>query len=85
MRALSPRPVRIACSTQTRFSTGSMPGSAASTSDTWLFGSAPKAVEAPEKSLEWEITWACTSRPITTSQVPLSLSIRLIARCSSAS
>ena len=32
--------------------TGSMPGIAASTSDTWLLGSAPNAVEAPENSLD---------------------------------
>ena len=30
--------------------TGSMPGMAASISDTWLLGSAPNSVEAPEKS-----------------------------------
>src|SRR4051812_18481980 len=48
-----------------------MPGIAASTSDTWLFGSPPNAVEAPENSLALEVTWACTSRPITTSQSPV--------------
>ena len=41
-----------------------MPGIAASTSDTWLFGSAPKPVAAPENSLAFEVTWAWTSSPI---------------------
>src|SRR5258708_16150486 len=48
-----------------------MPGIAASTSDTWEFGSPPNAVEAPENNLACEVTWACTSRPITTSQSPV--------------
>ena len=33
------------------FGTGSMPGMAASTRLTWVFGSAPNAVAAPENSL----------------------------------
>ena len=56
--------------------TGSMPGMAASTSETWLLGSPPNAVEAPENSLALEATWACTSRPITTSQSPVAPLIR---------
>ena len=32
---------------------------------------APKAVEAPENSLAFEATWACTSMPTTTSQSPV--------------
>ena len=36
-----------------------------------VLGSAPKAVEAPEKSLAFEATWAWTSMPITISQSPL--------------
>src|SRR5262249_7547950 len=55
------------------FITGSMPGIAASTSDTWELGSPPNAVDAPEKSFEREVTWAWTSMPITTSQSPLAL------------
>jgi hypothetical protein len=51
--------------------TGSMPGIAASTSETWEFGAAPKAVAAPENSLALETTWAWISRPITTSQSPV--------------
>jgi hypothetical protein len=51
--------------------TGSMPGIAASTSETWLFGSPPNSVEAPENSFDFEVTWACTSSPITTSQSPV--------------
>ena len=44
---------------------------AASTSDTWLLGSPPNSVEAPEKSLEWEDTWAWISMPTTISQSPV--------------
>jgi hypothetical protein len=51
--------------------TGSMPGIAASTSETWLLGSPPNAVEAPENSFEFEVTWAWISMPITTSQSPV--------------
>src|SRR5262245_10983885 len=57
--------------------TGSMPGMAASTSETWLFGGPPKAVEAPENSLALEATCACTSRPITVSQSPVAPRMRL--------
>ena len=57
--------------------TGSMPGIAASTSETWLFGSPPNSVEAPENSFEFEVTWAWTSRPITTSQSPVAPLISL--------
>ena len=32
-------------------------------SETWVLGSAPKAVGAPEKSFASEVTWACTSSP----------------------
>src|SRR5579859_3309687 len=48
-----------------------MPGIAASTSDTWLLGSPPNSVEAPENSFDFEVTWAWTSMPITTSQSPV--------------
>src|ERR1700716_4297777 len=51
--------------------TGSMPGIAASTSETWLLGSPPNSVEAPENSFEFDVTWAWTSSPITTSQSPV--------------
>ena len=53
------------------FGTGNMPGIAASTKDTWLFGSAPKAVALPENSLALLVTCAWTSRPITTSHSPV--------------
>ena len=69
--AFSPSPVRTACSTQNPLITGSIPGIAASTRLTLVLGAAPKAVEAPEKSLAFELTWACTSSPITISQSPL--------------
>src|SRR5689334_25295720 len=48
-----------------------MPGIAASKRDTWLLGSPPNAVEAPENSFALEVTWACTSMPTTTSQSPV--------------
>src|SRR5262245_38616106 len=48
-----------------------MPGIAASTRLTWLFGAPPNSVEAPEKSLALEVTWAWTSMPTTTSQSPV--------------
>ena len=73
--ASSPNPVRTACATHSRLSTGSMPGNAASTKLTWLFGSAPNAVAAPLNSLDWLITWAWTSRPTTISHVPVAPSI----------
>src|ERR1700742_2246358 len=53
-----------------------MPGIAASTSETWLLGSPPNSVEAPENSFEFEVTWAWTSSPITISQSPVAPLIR---------
>jgi hypothetical protein len=75
--AFRPRPERTACSTQTRLITGSMPGMAASMKLTCSFGPAPKPTAAPEKSLDFEATWAWTSRPITSSQAPVRPSISL--------
>ena len=69
--AFSPSPVRTACSTQKPLITGSIPGIAASTRLTLLFGAAPNAVEAPENSLAFDATCACTSMPTTTSQSPV--------------
>src|SRR4051812_12537510 len=54
------------------FGVGSMPGMAASIRLTWLLGSAPNSVAAPEKSLALDVTCAWTSRPITTSHSPVS-------------
>src|SRR5207237_3406864 len=42
-----------------------------STSETWLFGSPPNSVEAPENSFDFEVTWAWISIPSTTSQSPV--------------
>ena len=50
MCAFSPSPVRTACATHSRLITGSMPGNAASTKLTCVFGGAPKSVAAPENS-----------------------------------
>ena len=69
--ALRPSPVRIAWRTHSSLITGSMPGMAASTRETWLFGSPPKAVEAPENSFAWLVTWAWISMPTTISQSPV--------------
>ena len=44
--------MRTACAMQSSLITGSMPGMAASTSETWLLGSPPNAVEAPENSFD---------------------------------
>ena len=48
-----------------------MPGMAASTSDTCALGSPPKVVEAPENSLERDVTWAWISMPTMISQAPV--------------
>ena len=61
------RPKRMARSTAARFITGSVPGSAMSTAQAWVLGSAPKAVLARLKILLWVDSWACVSKPITTS------------------
>ena len=74
--ASSASPVRTAWVTQWLLITGSMPGIAASTSETWLLGSAPKAVGAVEKSLACEIAWAWTSSPTAISHAPLRPAIR---------
>ena len=63
--------MRTACWTHSSLITGSMPGMAASTSDTCELGSPPNVVEAPEKSFACEVTWAWISIPITTSQSPV--------------
>jgi hypothetical protein len=60
-------PLVIARSTAPRFITGSEPGSARSTAQACVFGSAPKRVEAPEKIFDWVESWAWVSKPITTS------------------
>jgi hypothetical protein len=57
-RVFMPRPLRIAWATHSSLMTGSMPGIAASTSDTWLFGGPPNSVEALENNLDLEMTWA---------------------------
>ncbi len=44
-----------------------------------MFGSAPNVVEAPENSLDSEITWAWTSRPRMISHLPVRPSIRFFS------
>ena len=63
--------MRTACATHSALITGSMPGIAASTSETCELGSPPNSVDAPEKSLAREVTWACTSMPTMISQSPV--------------
>ena len=65
-------PVRTAWRMHSRLGTGSMPGIAASTRLTCVFGSAPNAVAAPEKSLDVvAVICAWTSSPTTTSHSPV--------------
>src|ERR1700760_798877 len=58
-----------------------MPGIAASTSETCELGWPPNSVDAPENSLAFEVTWAWTSMPITTSHSPVAplISLPLVA------
>ena len=63
--------MRTAWATHSPLITGSMPGIAASTSDTCALGAAPNAVAAPENSFACEFTWAWISMPMTTSQSPV--------------
>src|SRR5262249_38728403 len=48
-----------------------MPGIAASTSETWLLGSPPNSVDAPENSFALEVTCAWTSMPTMISHSPV--------------
>ena len=73
--------MRTAWRTHSALITGSMPGIAASTSDTWLLGAPPNSVEAPENNFDLEVTCACTSRPMTTSQSPVEPLISLPLFC----
>jgi hypothetical protein len=57
----------IAQATASRFITGSVPGNARSTAQACVFGSAPKAVLARLKILLLVASWACVSKPMTTS------------------
>ena len=61
------RPKRMARSTAARFITGSVPGSARSTAQACVLGSAPKAVLARLKILLCVVSWVWVSKPITTS------------------
>ena len=55
----------------------STPGMPRSISAAWVFGSAPKAVEAPEKIFDWVASCAWVSMPMTTSQLFMLFSIPL--------
>ncbi len=60
--------------------TGSMPGKAASTGETWVLGPAPNSVAAPENNFALETIWAWTSSPITVSHGPVRPSINPLIR-----
>ena len=49
---------------QNSFITGNIPGKAASTKLTCVFGSEPNFVGEVENNLDSDNTWACTSRPV---------------------
>src|SRR6476619_5407037 len=57
--------MRIADSTAFRFTTGSEPGKPRQTAQTWVFGSAPNAVEQPQNIFEVVFSSTCTSSPST--------------------
>ena len=65
--ALTARPNSMARSTAPLFITGSVPGSARSTGDACVFGSAPNAVGERLKILLSVESCACVSKPMTTS------------------
>src|SRR5690625_4878952 len=67
MSALRASPSMTAWRTASALSTGRVPGMARSAAQAWRLGSAPKAVAAPENSLERVVSWTCTSSPITVS------------------
>src|SRR5277367_5505259 len=52
-----------------------MPGMAASTRLTWVLGSPPNVIGAPENNLLLAVTWAWTSSPMTISHLPVDPSI----------
>ncbi len=60
--------MRTAWATHSALITGSIPGIAASTRETWSLGSPPNSVEAPENSFARLDTWAWISMPTITSQ-----------------
>ena len=59
------RPIRIVYSIAIRFTTGSEPGRPRQTGQTWVFGSAPNAVEQPQNILVVVPSSTWVSRPIT--------------------
>ena len=59
------RPIRIVYSIAIRFTTGSEPGRPRQTGQTWLLGSAPKAVAQPQNILVLVPSSTWVSRPIT--------------------
>ena len=53
------------------FITGNVPGCARETGLTCVFANAPKLLLSPENNLLFVRSWACTSKPITTSYLSL--------------
>jgi hypothetical protein len=62
---LSARPIRIVDSIATRLATGSDPGRARQTGQTWVLGGAPKSVGQPQNIFVRVPNSTWVSRPIT--------------------
>src|ERR1044072_7901544 len=69
----SANPARAPSSTTRRFNTGSAPGNPRQVGQVFEFGSSPKRVAQPQKIFDSVLNCAWISRPITVSQVILSL------------
>src|SRR5512132_1548006 len=66
--------MRIADSTAFLLTTGSEPGKPRQTAQTWVFGSAPNAVEQPQNIFEIVLSSTCTSSPSTGSYAAIASS-----------
>ena len=65
MLQLSARPIRMVASMPARLATGSAPGRARQTGQTWVLGSAPNVVGHPQNIFVFVPSSTCVSRPIT--------------------
>ena len=61
----SARPIRIVASIAALLATGRLPGRPRQTGQTWVLGSAPKAVGQPQNILVRVPSSTCVSSPIT--------------------
>ena len=69
IRALIALPKATALRTACSFSTGKAPGKARQVGQTLTFGFSPKLVAQEQKILLLVLSWVCTSKPITTSNI----------------